>query len=154
MRGHRANKAALVGFFLIGLAVSAGVTVWAPSVEVGSRPAAESTGQLSQQMLASSALPSGQVQITGLEVASAPGSREEPLRLAMVYSGGRVGAILQASWTVDGRPFRSLRVILASAGGEHVITSVPPPRGWPPGEHRIVMSSGGVPMSETSFRIG
>ncbi|MGH8929144.1 MAG: hypothetical protein ACRDZO_00515 [Egibacteraceae bacterium] len=154
MRGHRANKAALAGFFLIGLAVSAGAIAWAPSFELGSRPVAESTGQPSQQTLSSDALPSGQVQITGLQVLSAPGSPEEPLRLAMTYGSGRVGAILQASWTVDGRPFRSLRVILASADGEHAITSVPPQKGWPPGEHRIVMSSGGVAMREASFRIG
>jgi hypothetical protein len=95
----------------------------------------------------------GLLRIAGASIASAPTSPTEPARITIAYENGGAGATLLATWTLDGQPFRSLRVILTRGGGERVITSLPPPGGWPPGEHRIVLSDGSSQVAEVAFHM-
>ncbi len=131
---------------MAGLGLNAALAAWAPMIELGNGGAA---AVLDQPLAAAG----GTLQITDVRVVSAPASPTQPLWIALAYEHGRIGTIIQAAWTVEGRSFRSLRIILARGGGEHMIMSAPPPRGWPLGEHRIMLSSSGAAAKEVVFRV-
>jgi hypothetical protein len=78
---------------------------------------------------------------------------DEPLRLAVDYSGAASGVLLNGDWTVDGEPFQALSVLLARNEGRHVFGWPVPDGGWPEGEHQVVFSVDGAVIASVDFTV-
>lgn len=75
------------------------------------------------------------------------------VRLAVRYAGATDGVMLEGHWSVDGSPFRELRVALSSRQSMHVFTSPVPEDGWPAGLHHVVLTVGGAVVAGIDFRV-
>ncbi|HWH31524.1 MAG TPA: hypothetical protein VNU01_02505, partial [Egibacteraceae bacterium] len=80
-------------------------------------------------------------------------TRTDRVRIAVRYGGATDGVLLEGHWTVDGAPFRELRVTLSSRQSMHVFTSPVPEDGWPPGLHQVVLTVGGEVVAGIDFRV-
>ena len=65
----------------------------------------------------------------------------EPLRLAVDYRNAVEGVTVNAVWRVDGEPFLRLQAVLAASSSRHVWGLPVPPEGWPPGDHRVLITT-------------
>ena len=65
----------------------------------------------------------------------------EPLRLAVDYRNAVEGVSVNAVWRVDGDPFLRLQAVLAASSSRHVWGLPVPPDGWPPGDHRVLITT-------------
>jgi hypothetical protein len=142
----------LAALLTAGMWSSAVVIESAPTIAVGSGPVMAQTVPVLADAPIAGLLTVSALRLDGADPQAV--ATTAPVRLAFAYEGARVGTTLRAAWTVDGRLFRSLRIVLPSARGEPALTTLPPAgAGWPAGEHRIVLTSGVTPVGETSFQV-
>ena len=87
---------------------------------------------------------------------AAPGAEvdpTEPLRLAVDYRNAVEGVPVSAVWRVDGEPFVRLRAVLAGTSSRHVWGLPVPPAGWPPGAHRVLITTEDGLAAAIHFRV-
>lgn len=87
---------------------------------------------------------------------AAPGAEvdpNEPLRLAVDYRNAVEGVPVSAVWRVDGEPFLRLRAVLAGTSSRHVWGLPVPPEGWPPGAHRVLITTEDGLAAAIHFRV-
>lgn len=75
------------------------------------------------------------------------------VRIAVRYAGATNGVLLEAHWSVDGKPLREMRVTLSSLESMHVFTAPVPEQGWPPGLHQVVLTVGRTVLASVDFRV-
>jgi hypothetical protein len=93
------------------------------------------------------------VDIDGTPIGEGALDPAEPLRLAVRYEGAAAGVLLAARWSVDGEPFRDLRVVLSGRRSTHVFGGEPPADGWPRAQHEIVLHVDGEVVAATHFTV-
>lgn len=78
---------------------------------------------------------------------------DEPLRLAVDYRNAVEGVPVTAVWRVDGEQYLRLRAVLAGSSSRHVWGLPVPPGGWPPGAHRIMITTDEGLAAAIDFRV-
>lgn len=66
---------------------------------------------------------------------------QDQLRVAVDYTGASKGVELNAVWRVGDRVFERLQTVVSSRASRHVWGLPVPAEGWPPGRHRIVVTT-------------